>query len=138
PCYLAECRFGLGIDLIGAFLEHEYRNLTQPEFTGSDGKLIKLFLHGVPDEHQCLDLGFYGLAAGMHQHPTDLRGPTPAVDPAHELGESVPTGNPGRGAALIKTPVVDKLHLQALRDRPEHLGLELTRLIPRRLSGAGG
>ncbi len=60
--------------------------------------------------------------------------------PRHQRAEPLRLGNPGRGAALRKPAIIDKLNVEAAdrRGLAEHVGLELAGAIPGRLPAHRG
>ena len=116
-------------------LKHEGRHAAQAQLASLRREIVDRLFHGVADVDQRCHLALVGFGARVAQHLSDLGMPAAAIDAPHQVAQPSAVRHPARGAALVQSTKVHKLHIEPADRRrlAEHLALQLASRVPGRL-----
>ena len=122
------------------FLEHESLGAPERQLASQFGQGTRRLFHGVANKDQGADAGRGGLVSGMIENTSDLGQSAGNLNRAHEPCKAGSAGDEGRGPALGRAPIINKLHRQAAqrRCRFEHPALQADGQIPGGLAACRG
>src|SRR5262249_47993622 len=139
----AECAAGktsdftkcLLADLIVSLLKHKCLHIEQAKLAGASTYFSDRFLHCIANKDQYGNLVAFIFASSVGKNLGDLSVTALTAYGRHQRAEPIRICNPWGSSAFAQAAIIDELNVDtaSLCRGAEHLGLQLTGMIPHRL-----